>query len=106
MSVHLWWLHEINRIDKHQSIVPSFIQSMFRVGGYAGVFRSKRALKDGDYIRIRRQPEKDFDLKIGIDVAFEFASLKVGLNLDRLSGIHKFIREEVMPSFVGYFPKP
>ena len=56
-------------------------------------------------IRLRRKPEDAFSLEIGIDVAFEFNGLNFGLNLDRFSGIHKFIREEVMPRFVRYFPQ-
>lgn len=99
----LWMLHRLNITDKHRILIASFPQSMVRFDDAPGIFRNEGRLNDGDVIYVPK-PIGNVKMEIGTDISFEYADLPFGVNFDRLDGMHKFIREEVMPRFVGFFP--
>lgn len=99
---HLWWLHELDRIDKHREIVPCFTQTMVKFSYLDGVFRSGR-LNDGDRIKIMPVNKGQFNIEIGADIAFDIPTVNFPIDFRRLDGIHKFVREEVIPRFSSFF---
>lgn len=102
---HLWWLHEINRIDKHREIIPNFIQSGISFSDMAGIYRANR-LNDDDVISIEMPPKSKLDIYFTAEIAFNVPDMPFPINTQRLDGIHKFIREEVIPRFSSFFPQP
>jgi len=100
---HLWLLHEINRIDKHREITPCFGESIVKYSGMPGIYRSGR-LYDGAVITAPI-PEGEFQMKLGASIAFDVPTLKFPVDFAKINGIHKFIREEVIPRFSSFFPE-
>jgi hypothetical protein len=103
--VHLWWLHELNRIDKHRELIPCFTSSMIKYSDMSGIFRPSGRLNDGARIVIPI-PKGKLKTKIGAEIAFDVPTLDSPLPFEKIDGIHKFIREEVIPRFYSFFPKP
>ena len=95
----LWLLHELNRIDKHQTIVPGFGQSIITFSNLPGVFRSDRF--DKSYRIAVPKATSNTEMKIMADIAFELPGWPLGLSLDRLYGMHQLVSQEIVPRFTS-----
>ena len=101
---HLWWLHEINRIDKHREIIPCFIQAAFGFSDMRNIYKVG-TLYDGLIRSIKIPPKGKVKIEFGVDIAFDVPDMPFPVDFMRLDGIHKFIREEVIPRFASFFPQ-
>jgi hypothetical protein len=76
---------------------------MVKFGSDKGVYRFRR-LEHGQKLEIR--PLKgEATVTVGADIAFEVSTLEFPLEFNKIDGINKFIREEVVPRFSGFFPE-
>jgi hypothetical protein len=98
----LWWLHEINRVDKHREIVPCFPQSIVKFSNMPGVYRPNKRLSDGEVITFTML-KGTAKAKIGAEIAFDIPTFEYPFPASRLAGIHKFVSEEVIPRFEVFF---
>lgn len=100
--ISLWWLHEINRIDKHREIIPCFAESIIKFGDMTGVYRPSKRLSNDEVIEIvtlKGTPK----VEIGAEITFDIPTFDRPFPVSWLNGIHKFISEEVIPRFEVFF---
>jgi len=98
----LWWLHEINRVDKHREIVPCFTQSIAKFSNMSGVYRPSKRLSDGEVITFTLL-KGTTKAQVGAEIAFDIPTFEYPFPASRLAGIHKFVSEEVIPRFEVFF---
>lgn len=98
----LWLVHSACVIDKHRKIVPTL--SAFAVpvlGTDAALIGS---FKDGDVVGEASDdadPDEDLQPDLFYTILFEVGPWPV--DLSRLYAIHKFVSDDVLPRFAGFF---
>jgi hypothetical protein len=99
---YLWWLHEINRVDKHREIIPCYSHPIFKVSNRSYIYRLVKSLSDDDIVYVDI-PNNAGKLQIGIEIAFKITTFDYLFPANRLSTIYKFVSEEVIPRFEVFF---
>ncbi len=99
---HLWILHEVNRVDKHQTAVGHFFTASLRFSDIKGEFRFS-PLRNGDQWIVPVKQRRKFKMKLFASLSFEFASIPHGVSFEDIEDIYKFVDQEVLPRFRGFF---
>ena len=103
----LWKVHKLCNIDKHREIPTWGTIADVKVLIPKGA--QTRTIDDGNVVvaipeGVDVEPYMKMEPQSTLDVFFGNTSVGIQLTVQDLRSIHKFIRDEVIPRFAGFFP--
>ena len=99
-------LNYLSTMDKHQLLVPTLSVLRAPLKGVPGSYLLR--LNNGQaeiQIPLSSKPKVDFEPNLTFQIALQVPAFGIaGLGFARLRNIRKFIADELLPRFAGFFP--
>lgn len=106
----LWQLHKLCIVDKHRRIpvIGQFANFSYRAPPGVKELISFQAVDDYATMSFPSSVKSQVEFKPLLVLGMVFGDPAVGVSIEgtRLGAIHKFVRDDVIPEFAGFFPEP